>query len=193
MSRLPTTIRSMFSAISGRREGDLRFDLRELSGSLGDLGSFLPLSVAMAITCGMDIGLIFIFAGLMNVVTGLWSRQPIPVQPMKAIAAVAIAETLSPGAIASAGLLTGIAVLALALFGGVDWIVRATPKPVVRGIQAGVGVKLAWMGVTWLAELPSIGWDSWIVALIVGGVIAFVCGRRHPVLLYVFAAGFALL
>jgi len=170
-----------------------RFDLKELSGSLGDLGTFLPLSVAMALTCGMDLGLIFIFAGLMNIATGLWFGQPIPVQPMKAIAAVAIAEGLTPGAIASAGLFMGLAVFALALLGGVDWIARTVPKPVIRGIQAGVGVKLAWTGVVWLGGLPAVGWDSWLIAAGAGGLVLLSAGRRQPVLLYLFVAGLAIL
>ncbi len=177
----------------GSRPDALRFDPRELSGSLGDLGTFLPLAVAMALTCGMDLGLIFIFAGLMNVMTGLWLRQPVPVQPMKAIAAVAIAEGLSPGAIASAGMLTGAAVLALAMSGGIDRLVRLVPPAVIRGIQAGVGLKLAWKGLVWLGAMPVVGWDSWLVAGIVAAVVLFSLGRRQPVLLYIFVAGFGLL
>lgn len=181
------------SPSNGSRPDALRFDLRELSGSLGDLGTFLPLATAMALACGMDMGLIFIFAGLMNVMTGLWLRQPVPVQPMKAIAAVAIAEGLSPGAIASAGVLTGAAVLALAMSGGIDRLVRLVPQAVIRGIQAGVGLKLTWTGLAWLGALPATGWDSWLVAVIMAAAVLLTTGRRQPVLLYVFIAGFGLL
>ena len=193
MTRVPLTIADIWPTAVDRRALPLRFTLRELSGSLGDLGTFLPLSVAMALACGMDIGLIFIFAGLMNIATGLVFRQPIPVQPMKAIAAVAIAEGLSAGAIASAGMVMGVGVFTLAIFGGVDWIARSIPKPVVRGIQAGVGVKLAWTGMQWLGPLPAIGWDSWLVAGVVGGLVLTMMSRRQPILLYVFVAGFVLL
>ncbi len=193
MTRLPLSIADLWPTAAVRRADPLRFDLRELSGSLGDLGTFLPLSVAMALTCGLDIGLIFIFAGLMNIATGITFRQPIPVQPMKAIAAVAIAEGLSAGAIASAGMVMGVAVFTLAIVGGVDWIARSIPKPVVRGIQAGVGVKLAWTGMQWLASLPAIAWDSWLVAGAVGALVMVMIGRRQPVLLYVFGIGFVLL
>ncbi|MBL4701836.1 MAG: putative sulfate/molybdate transporter [Phycisphaeraceae bacterium] len=171
----------------------LQFNLRELSGSLGDMGTFLPLSVAMAMTCGMDIGLIFIFAGLMNIVTGLLFRQPIPVQPMKAIAAVAIAEGLSPGTIASAGMLMGVIMFLLAIFGGIDWIAKKIPLPVVRGIQAGVGVKLALKGLAWIGALPATGWDSWLVALLIGLIVVLCIRRCQPVLLYVFIGGFFLM
>ena len=47
----------------GKRADALRFTWREASGSLGDLGTFLPLVVAMSVTCGLDLGIILIFAG----------------------------------------------------------------------------------------------------------------------------------
>ncbi|MCC6681660.1 MAG: putative sulfate/molybdate transporter [Phycisphaeraceae bacterium] len=190
---LASTWRGFTSLLVPRHDAPLRFDARELSGSLGDLGTFLPLAFAMALTCGMDIGLIFIFAGLMNVATGWFFRQPIPVQPMKAIAAVAIAEGLSAGAIASAGLVMGVAMFTLAVIGGVNMIVRLIPKPVVRGIQAGIGLKLTCTGIVWLGGLPAIGWDSWILALTVGVAVALTFRRRLPVLLVAFVGGFVLL
>jgi len=149
----------------------VRFYVREFSGALGDLGTFLPLSIALAVTCGMDFGLILIFAGIMNIISGWLFRQPIPVQPMKAIAAVAIAEGFTPGVITSAGMAVGAVMLALALTGGVSWCVRIVPRSVVLGIQAGVGVKLAWTGLRWLGELPIVGTDSIAVAAIVGVII----------------------
>jgi MFS superfamily sulfate permease-like transporter len=193
MSHLSVSIHGPPPTAVPRREGGLHFSLQELSGSLGDLGTFLPLTVALTLSCGMDLGLIFIFAGLMNVLTGLWFRQPIPVQPMKAIAVLAIAGGLSAGEIAAAGMLTGLIVLALALAGGVNWITRAIPKPVVRGIQVGVGLKLAWEGVAWLGTLPAIGWDSWFSALMIGVIVALSFRYRQPVLLYLFVMGFGLL
>ena len=60
----------------------LRFTWREFSGSLGDLGLFIPLIVAMTIVCDLDIGIVLIMAGMMNIVTGYVFRQPIPVQPI---------------------------------------------------------------------------------------------------------------
>ncbi|MCC6581728.1 MAG: putative sulfate/molybdate transporter [Phycisphaeraceae bacterium] len=193
MTKLPTAMGQIWPTVVFRRAQPLRFDLHELSGSLGDLGTFLPLSVALALTCGMDLGLIFIFAGLMNIATGIAFRQPIPVQPMKAIAAVAIAEGLTAGSVAAAGMITGTVVFALALRGGADWVANAIPKAVVRGLQAGIGVKLMWTGMGWLAALPTVGFDSWAVAAIVGALSACCIGRRQPVLLYAFLAGFVLL
>ncbi|MEQ9617108.1 MAG: putative sulfate/molybdate transporter [Phycisphaerales bacterium] len=172
---------------------DARFYLREFSGALGDLGTFLPLSIALAVTCGMDFGAILVFAGIMNVSSGLLFRQPIPVQPMKAIAAVAIAEGFTPGVITSAGVAVGVMVLALALSGGVNWCARVVPRPVVLGIQAGVGLKLALTGVQWLGGLPMLGVDSLTIAAIIGVVILLFARRGRPVLFFIILAGFALL
>jgi len=139
-----------------------RFSWMEFSGSLGDIGLFLPLVVAMTIACDLNIGIILILAGLMNLVTGLLFRQPIPVQPMKAIAAVVITEGLVQDELIAAGLLMGILILVFA--GVIDRINRFIPKAIVRGIQLGIGLKLAVMGVIWVSKLTLFGWDSIIFA-----------------------------
>lgn len=185
----PLTLTHTSEQADGR---PLRFNMRELAGSLGDLGTFLPLVVAMALTTQLDLGLMFIGAGLMNIVTGFYFRQPIPVQPMKAIAAVAIAEGLLAGEIAAAGLLMGVLLVVMATTGLVDQVVRWVPRAVVRGIQLGVGLKLAFKGVQWMWALPGTGFDSWIVIAVVAGAILLLMPMRQPVLLYVFVAGFAL-
>ncbi len=183
------------------RAAPFRFTLTELSGGLGDLGTFLPLVLAMSIVCGLDFGVVLVWAGLASIATGVWSRQPIPVQPMKAIAAVAISERLAAGEIAAAGLVMGVAMLGLAATGTVDWAGRHVPRAIVRGIQLGVGVKLALRGAEWLAGtgdvpgggLPLLGWDSLLVAGLVAVLLLMPALRGLPVLLLVFLAGFGLL
>src|SRR5574341_1464426 len=72
-----------------------RLDRHEIAGSLGDMGTFLPLLVGMAAQNGLDFASALFFAGLFNVITGLTFRIPMAVQPMKAIAAVALTEGLA--------------------------------------------------------------------------------------------------
>lgn len=167
----------------------LLFDVRELSGSLGDLGTFLPLAAAMAAVNRLDLGAIFLFAGAMNIATGLLFRMPVPVQPMKAIAAVAIAEGLSPGAIAASGMAMGVILTILALAGAVTWIDRVVPRPVIRGIQAGVGAKLAIKGIAWTTGLPLLGPDSAAIAIAAAVAVALIVSRRVPVILILFLLG----
>ncbi|MFW6189500.1 MAG: putative sulfate/molybdate transporter [Planctomycetota bacterium] len=115
----------------------------EATGALGDLGTFIPAVVALVQVVGMDPAAILVFAGLMNVCSGLAFGIPIAVQPMKAIAALAIAGTLSAGQMAGAGLAVGLAVLLLSGFGLVGWVQRVVPKAVVGALQLTVGFRLA--------------------------------------------------
>jgi len=169
----------------------LRFSWMEFSGSLGDLGLFLPLVVGMTISCDLDIGIVLILAGLMNILSGWMFRQPIPVQPMKAIAAVVITEGLTQGELVSAGLLMGIFLLVFS--GVINQINRFIPKPIVRGIQLGVGLKLAAKGAGWVSGLSFVGWDSILIAVAIICFLLLMLSRKQPALLYVFLLGFLFL
>ncbi len=139
----------------------LRFDRLEAAGALGDLGTFIPLLVGMVNRCGLQLGPSLFFAGLMNLLTGLMFGLPMPVQPMKAIATVAITENLGEAGILAAGILTGAVVLILALTGWVDRFQRIIPRAVIRGLQLSLGLKLIQMGFSNVADTGTwIGWDS---------------------------------
>lgn len=131
-----------------------RFTLQEASGSLGDLGTFLPLTLALAQVCGIPLAASFCVAGLAHLITAARYPIPVAVQPMKAIAALAIAGGLSAASVHAAGLIMAGLVLLLALTGIAgrlqDWI----PLPLVRGLQLGLGAVLVWRGVDWL--LPGL-------------------------------------
>ena len=172
----------------------MRFDLPELSGGLGDLGIFVPLTASLIIVCGMEGGSVLFFAGLLNVLAGVAFNQPIPVQPMKAIAAVAIAEGLAPGEIAASGFLSGAILLALVFTGLVTTAERWIPRPVVRGIQLGVGLKLAAKGVT--MALAGGWWDldGRILALAAALLVLLTArAKRFPSALIILVAGIALI
>lgn len=169
------------------------FSLQEFSGSLGDLGLFIPLVVAVALSSNMNLGTILIAAGLMNILTGYWFRQPIPVQPMKAIAAVAITGGLTQGDVVAAGIGMAILLGFLAATGSIDLIRRYIPNALVRGIQLGVGLKLAEKGLEWILALPTLGANSIVMASITGALLLFFLMKKIPGLLFVFIAGFLLL
>jgi SulP family sulfate permease len=63
-----------------------RFDRSELAGSLGDLGTLLPLSVGLIVLNGLSATSVFAVVGLFYMLTGFYFRTPMAVQPMKAIA-----------------------------------------------------------------------------------------------------------
>ncbi|KAH7447136.1 hypothetical protein KP509_01G092900 [Ceratopteris richardii] len=80
--------------------------------------------------------------GAYNIVTGLLFGIPMPVQPMKSIAAVAISQSdpFSLTEIAAAGLCTAAVLFVLGITGLMDYIQRILPMPVVRGIQLSQGI-----------------------------------------------------
>ncbi|KAL7918708.1 hypothetical protein ACQKWADRAFT_316261 [Trichoderma austrokoningii] len=118
--------------------------LAEISGSLGDLGTLLPLMIALAAKGYIDLGSTLVFSGIFNVVTGAVFGIPLPVQPMKAIAAAAISarEDPSMSVVVAAGQWVGAAVLLMSITGLLRAAVAFVPIPVVKGIQLGAGLSL---------------------------------------------------
>ena len=66
-----------------------------------------------------------------------------PVQPLKAMAAIVIAQNLPGNILYGGGLAIGITMMLLTVTGLIDWLVRVIPKSVIRGVQFGLGLKLA--------------------------------------------------
>ena len=124
----------------------LSFSLSELAGSLGDFGTIIPLILAVALVSDVDPRYILLFFGIWFLLTGLYYRLPIPIEPMKAIAVVVIAAGavggISAGEIAAAGLILGIIFLLLGYGQVFSWIERWVPQSVVRGIQLGLALLL---------------------------------------------------
>jgi hypothetical protein len=138
----------------------LRFNIRELAGSVGDFGTILPLVFAVALTAGLNLPYIFLFFGIWFIITGIYYGLPIPLEPMKVIVIVAIAEGLGAGPIAAAGLILGIVFLALGFGRWMELIERWIPQSVIRGIQLGLALLLLRTAVTFL----------------IGGVLYFAIG-----------------
>lgn len=171
-----------------------RLNRHEISGSLGDMGTFLPLLVGMSVQNGLDFASALFFAGLFNVITGLTFSIPMAVQPMKAIAAIALTEGLTKEQILAAGMLVSFVILLLGLSGLIDWLNRLIPKSVVRGLQLALGLSLLMKGIQMIAETKSwLGWDSYAAGM-VSAVLALVLlfSRKLPAALIVFGLGLVL-
>jgi hypothetical protein len=123
--------------------GGIRFDRNELSGAFGDIGTDLPLLIGMILAAGLDSASVLIVYGLMHIGSALYYQLPMPVQPLKAVAVLVIAQKIGGNTLYGAGLAIGITMLVLAKSGLIDWIGRVVPKSVVRGIQFGLGLQLA--------------------------------------------------
>jgi xanthine/uracil permease len=166
----------------------LRFDRNELAGAFGDLGTDLPLIVGMVLASGLDPASVLVMYGVMQLLTGLIYRLPMPVQPLKAVAALVITQHIQPPIIFGAGLAIGVAMLVLSGFGLIDWLNRVVPKSVVRGIQMGLGIQLAS-----LALRDYVGADQtagyWLATIAFVLVVALLGHRRIPAALPVIALG----
>jgi len=60
-----------------------RSPLAEISGSLGDLGTLLPLMISLAVNNSISLSTTLVFSGVWNILTGVLFGIPLPVQPMK--------------------------------------------------------------------------------------------------------------
>jgi hypothetical protein len=171
--------------------------LAELSGSLGDLGTLLPLMTALVLTNSISLPSTLLFTGAANILTGVSFGTPLPVQPMKAIAAVAIARKFTLEENAAAGLVIAGLVGIFSVTGLINWANRVTPIPVVKGIQVGAGLSLCLSaGSKMLLPLTWTGpwWgDNLIVAI--AAVLLLLCTfacPRMPYAMIVFMIGIIL-
>jgi hypothetical protein len=171
-----------------------RQPLSEISGSVGDLGTFLPIVTALTIAHQISLPATLIFTGVFNILNGFCFGVPLPVQPMKAIAAVALLKSLTAGETQAAGVFVSISIMFLGVTGLLSWFTSAIPVPVIKGIQVGAGLSLmisagakATHDLSWTR--PS--WDDnylWVV-------FAFVCMLasavfpRTPYALLIFILG----
>jgi hypothetical protein len=85
----------------------LRFDRAELAGAVADLGVLVPIAVALIVKNGLSPTAVLLPAGILYVVAGLLYRLPVPVQPLKAFGAIAIAQGFGSSEIAAGALLMG--------------------------------------------------------------------------------------
>lgn len=145
------------------RIGSFEFNLRELAGSMGDFGTLLPLAIGYMTVCKMNPAGLLVMMGLANIVTGLVYRLPIPIEPMKVLAIVAIAQSWTPEKIYTSAFVMGVVWLVMGTTGAMTYVARWTPKSVVRGIQLSLGVLLAIEGV----KMVSSCWLLGVVAVFV--------------------------
>jgi MFS superfamily sulfate permease-like transporter len=134
--------------------------LFECSGAWGDLGTFIPHVIGAITVAGLaPAGVLFGFAAFL-IATGLFYGLPLPVQPMKAISAVILTGGLSPGEVAAAGIMTGVVLLVLGITGWITRLALAIPQSVSAGLQLGLGLLMAVLGLKLILETPWLGFGS---------------------------------
>jgi len=170
----------------GRR---LEFSLKELSGAMGDWGTLLPIAISFMAINEMHPSHFMVVFGVTNIVTGIVYRLPMPLQPMKAVAAAAIAGQWSADLISATALSMGIFWLLLGLSDGVQTLIQRVPHSVTRGIQLALGIVLGWSGVMMVVE------HRWWLGLIVLALIVILNRRatRSPTAVIVVGLGLFLM
>src|ERR1700761_2052494 len=136
-----------------------RFDRMEWAGAFGDLGTLIPFIVAYIAVVKVDPFGILLSFGVAMVACGLLYKTPFPVQPMKAIGAVAATQTaqtatITAATVSAASLATGLIWLVLGMTGAAKAIAALVSRPVVVGIVLGLGMSFMLEGI----KLMQGGW-----------------------------------
>ena len=120
----------------------LRYDRHEVAGSIGDIGVMIPLAVGVSAVAHLSLVSVFLCVAASYAVTALAFRVPLPVQPMKVMAASIIALGLSASVVGAASLEIAALLLLLAFTPLARYLALLFPKAVLRGIQLSVGLLL---------------------------------------------------
>jgi SulP family sulfate permease len=174
----------------------MRLDRRELAGAVADLGVLVPIAVALIVRNGLSATAAVLPAALLYIAVALLYRLPVPVQPLKAFGAIAIAKGLGSDEIAAGALLLGAMFLLAGRLGVLDLLARVFPRALVRGVQLTVGLlflKIAWGLVTDPpASFSAYALDMrWALPL---GLLAFTLAftlKRYAISLVLVGAGVA--
>jgi MFS superfamily sulfate permease-like transporter len=163
-------------------------DRREVAGAFADVGVLVPIAVALIVTNGLSPTAVFLPAGLLYVAAAWVYRLPVPVQPLKAFGAIAIAQGLGMDAIAAGALLMGVIFLILGGTGLIDWAARAFPRPLIRGVQLTVGLLFLKIAYNLVTDPPVAFVDHsmdrpWLVGLSLACAVVALALRRHPIAL----------
>lgn len=175
-------------SLSYWRDSPVHFAWNEVTGAIGDSVTVLPLVVAVAVLTDLSLAMMLIWFGAFQLVWGLYYGVPISVEPMKALAALILAGTITTGEFLLAGILLGVVLLGMGTTGTLARVGQYIGRPVARGIQFGValvlletGVRLgvadlqvAGLAVTIGVVLIALGyWNlTAVIVLVVGGLIA---------------------
>ena len=163
------------------------FSLRELAGSMGDFGTLFPLAIGYMAVCGLNPAGLLVLMGLANIATGLVYRLPMPIEPMKLLAVMAIAQRWTPSMVYASGFAMGMVWLLFAGTNLIGWIKKITPNSVIRGIQASLGLLLAIEAL----KMMSSGWVIGIISVML--VLALRQNRYAPAAVVLMGLGVAVM
>lgn len=158
----------------------------EFSGALGDLGTFLPHIIGAITVVGMPPSGVLIWFGVFYLASGLYYGVPMGVQPMKAASAAVLIQQMAPAEVAGAGLVIGAVFLIAGASGLVTALARLIPPTVTAGVQVGLGLSLAALGVRLVQQ------QAWLGIVVGASMLLLLGNRRLPAALVGLGGGVAL-
>ncbi len=159
----------------------------DISGAFGDIGVLFPLAIALIAKNGMNPTALFLMAGMFYVASAAYFRITMPVQPLKAMFAIAVASGLGHGIINAAGITMGVILILMAVTGISARLGEVFPTSVIRGIQLGLGAMLVKTSFGLMGPDPVI---ALVAAIMLTATITML--KNIPPLIPVLALGAAL-
>ncbi|MFQ6115961.1 MAG: putative sulfate/molybdate transporter [bacterium] len=162
------------------------FSLIEFAGALGDFGPLNPFIIAYIAILSLNPTGVLLTMGLTNIIIELIYKLPLPVEPQKAVATVALNERWGSSIIFGTGIGLGVIWLILVAARLVRKIAKITPISVIVGIQLGLMLIL-------LRESAEL-----IVADVLLALVAFILvlllikNRKLPAGIAIFLLGLAI-
>jgi SulP family sulfate permease len=144
----------MEATMRSLRSAQFSFTLREFAGSLADLGTLLPLLVGLIVFNGLGVMPALVLLGAAYILTAIYYRLPVPVQPLKAASMVAIATGASVYQIRAAALWMAGIMLVLAVTRLADKLNNVFPRVLIHGLQFGLGWMMIRSGVKLVISFP---------------------------------------
>jgi len=168
----------------------LRFDRGEWAGAFGDLGTLVPFLLAYITIVGIQPAGMLLGFGIALVAAGFYFRTPFPVQPMKAIGAVAATgatqtAVITPEAVAVAALATGVIWLVLGFTGVAERVAKWVGRPITLGITLGLGLAFMLDGTRMMAT------GLWLSVPLLLATILLLSNRALLAMFLVLATGVA--
>lgn len=125
----------------------------DIGGAFADGAVLFPLLLALAWQTGASAAVMLATTGAAYLATGWLFRLPIPVQPLKSLAILAIASGASAVELQIAGVLLGAIYLALSA-APVNRIAERIPDVLIHGFQLGLGIMLMITALKLLGPVP---------------------------------------
>jgi len=165
----------------------IAFGRQEWNGAFGDLGTDLPLLAGMILTAKLDAASVLILFGVMQILTGLLYRIPMPVQPLKAMATLVISQHLSSNILFGGGIAIGLTMGILTFSGALNLLAKWIALPVVRGLQLGLAMQLSLLALKDYTARD--GLTGYALALVAFLLILLLQRRAYPAALFALGLG----